>query len=112
MVSNSEVKIYYLNIATEEHNEIFRIYWLTIWQSQRELGSICCLIMNIINKKLYLGIVNSLDIVKDNLVLDIGYGNGNLSRLLYNKYGCKIFGIDISEDMKKVAIKKNKNGVL
>lgn len=75
-------------------------------------GSICCLLMNIINKQLYLGIVNSLDIDKEDIVLDIGYGNGNLSKLLYKKYDCKIIGIDISEDMKKVATKRNKNGVL
>lgn len=76
------------------------------------LGKICCYIMNIINKKLYLGIVNSLDINKDNHLLDIGYGNGNLIKLLYNRFGCEIFGIDISEDMKKVATKKNKKGVV
>ncbi|HKM33683.1 MAG TPA: methyltransferase domain-containing protein [Lachnospiraceae bacterium] len=75
-------------------------------------GSICCLVMNVINKKLYFGIVNSLDIHKDSHVLDIGYGNGNLTKLLYNRYGCRISGVDISEDMKKLATEKNIKGVL
>lgn len=76
------------------------------------IGNICCYIMNIINKKLYLGIVNSMDLNKESTVLDIGYGNGYLTKLLYDKFGCIIYGIDISEDMKKVAAKKNKKGVI
>lgn len=76
------------------------------------VGKICCLIMNIINRKLYLGIVNSLQLNKDHCVLDIGYGNGYLTKLIFNRYGSKVFGIDISEDMKKSATKRNKKGVL
>lgn len=75
------------------------------------IGNICCLIMNIINRKLYLGIVDSLELAKDHCVLDIGYGNGYLTKLIHRRFATEIFGIDISEDMKKNATKRNKKAV-
>jgi len=73
------------------------------------IGKICCICMNIINKKMYMKIVSLLSDEKD--ILDIGYGNGFLEKEMYRKTRSKIKGIDISEDMKNAACKRNKAGV-
>lgn len=73
------------------------------------VGKICCICMNIINRKMYMKIVTYLSDEKD--ILDIGYGNGLLIQEIYKKTSAKIKGIDISEDMKIVASKRNKRGV-
>ncbi len=73
------------------------------------IGMICCKIMNLLNNALYNGIIGNIHIGENSTVLDIGYGNGYLIKKLYNKYRCNIFGIDISEDMKKLAEKRNQN---
>lgn len=39
---------------------------------------------------------------------DIGYGNGYLLHLADRKFNCHLCGIDISEDMKTLAQKRNK----
>lgn len=65
--------------------------------------------MNIINRKMYMKIVSFLSDEKD--ILDVGYGNGFLIREIYKKTGAKIKGIDISEDMKIAASKRNAKGV-
>ncbi|MCH5271759.1 MAG: class I SAM-dependent methyltransferase, partial [Lachnospiraceae bacterium] len=44
-------------------------------------------------------------------VLDIGFGNGYLDALIYRKEQCTIYGIDISEDMVKLASEKNQKGI-
>jgi len=75
------------------------------------IGKICCLIMNIINKTMYNGVVDSLVLNKNMIVLDIGYGNGYMLHKLYKKSGGNIYGIDISEDMKKEASKKNHKAI-
>lgn len=75
-------------------------------------GKICCIIMNIINNALYRGISSSLDLKSENKVLDIGYGNGYLIKQLYNKNKCYIYGIDVSEDMKDIASKRNEKGIM
>lgn len=75
-------------------------------------GKIACFFMNRINKIQYNLVLNEI-INKDNMrVLDIGYGNGYLIKNIYNKCKCDINGIDISEDMKENARKRNKEGVL
>ena len=40
---------------------------------------------------------------KNQKLLDIGYGNGYLLKLADKKFGCNLYGIDISEDMKELA---------
>jgi len=75
------------------------------------IGKICCLIMNIINKTMYNGVVDSLALNNNMKVLDIGYGNGYMLNKLYKKSDGNIYGIDISEDMKKVASKKNHRAI-
>ncbi|MCQ2591012.1 MAG: class I SAM-dependent methyltransferase [Treponema sp.] len=75
------------------------------------IGFICCKCMNIINKKMYKKTVSMLNLNKNQKLLDIGYGNGYLLKLAYKKFCCKLFGIDISEDMKTLAEKRNKKAL-
>ena len=72
------------------------------------IGKICCILMNVINRAMYRKTVSLLDIEPDERVLDIGYGNGYLLKLIYKKTKVNMYGIDISEDMKKQATKRNK----
>ena len=55
---------------------------------------------------MYNGAVDSLVINENIKVLDIGYGNGYMLNKIYKKGARNIYGIDISEDMKKEASKK------
>lgn len=72
------------------------------------IGFICCKCMNIINKKMYKKTVSLLSLDKNYKLLDIGYVNGYLLKLADKSFSCKLYGIDISEDMKKLAEKRNK----
>ena len=71
------------------------------------VGMCCCKIMNIINNRLYKKTVSILKLGKNDNLLDIGYGNGFLLKLADKKFGCQLYGIDISEDMKILAQKRN-----
>lgn len=75
------------------------------------VGKICCLIMNTINKAMYKNIVNYLEANSNSNILDIGYGNGYLLEKICRKTRAVLFGIDISEDMKLLATKRNKKAV-
>ena len=72
------------------------------------IGKVCCLIMNIINKAMYKNTVSVIELSSDGNLLDIGYGNGYLLNCVYKKTKANLYGIDISEDMKKQATKRNK----
>ena len=72
------------------------------------IGRICCVIMNVINKAMYKKTVSLITTGPDDKVLDIGFGNGYLLRYLFRKTKSDLYGIDISEDMIKLAAKKNK----
>lgn len=74
-------------------------------------GKLCCMIMNMINIKIYNGVCSSLDINSSSRILEIGYGNGNMLNKLYKKSKSELYGIDISEDMKISASKRNSKGV-
>ncbi len=71
------------------------------------VGAICCVIMNVINRAMYKNAVALVDVSPDDKVLDIGFGNGYLLQLLYDKCKCDIYGIDISEDMVAAATSRN-----
>ncbi|MCQ2529313.1 MAG: class I SAM-dependent methyltransferase [Saccharofermentans sp.] len=71
------------------------------------VGKICCVIMNVINKAMYKNTVALVDISADDNLLDIGYGNGYLFKCVYKKTKANLYGIDISEDMKVQATKRN-----
>lgn len=65
--------------------------------------------MNIINQQMYKKTVSILSLNKNQKLLDIGYGNGYLLHLAGKSFGCNLYGIDISEDMKTLAFKRNKH---
>lgn len=75
------------------------------------ISKVCCLIMNVINKPMYRPVVAAVEADEDAKILDIGYGNGFLIYLLFRRYGAEIYGIDISEDMKVHAAKRNRKGI-
>ena len=72
------------------------------------VGKVCCVIMNVINKAMYKNTVSLIDIPSGSNLLDIGYGNGYLLNCVYKKTRANLYGIDISEDMKIQATKRNK----
>ena len=73
-------------------------------------GRISTYIMNRLNQKMYKTVLSE---IKDNKkVLDIGFGNGYLIKKLVPKTDATIYGIDISEDMVKLATKRNKKRAL
>lgn len=78
---------------------------------QGMIGTICCVIMNVMNQKMYRKIVSTTKIYPGEEILDIGYGNGYLLKKLHKKYNVNMYGIDISEDMKHKAIRKNKKAL-
>ena len=75
------------------------------------IGKICCVVMNVMNGMLYNGVAASVGGKRGQCILDIGYGNGHLIKKLYKKCGAKIYGIDISEDMRAEASRRNRAAV-
>lgn len=75
------------------------------------IGKICCIGMNIINRPMYRNTVAQMNLDKCDKILDIGYGNGFLLREIYKNNQVDLYGIDISEDMKKTALKRNKRAL-
>ena len=76
------------------------------------VGKVCCVIMNVINRSMYQSIVSHMQADPGTKVLDIGYGNGRLAQKLLKRFGCRVSGIDISEDMKTAASARNRQAVL
>ncbi len=72
------------------------------------IGRVCCKIMNIINKKMYGKLIEQLNLDDKGVVLEIGYGNGYLIDKIYKNFKATIYGIDISNDAKKLAENRNK----
>lgn len=70
-------------------------------------GIISTFIMNRMNQEQYRGVVSNLNCSKKDRVLDIGFGNGYLINLLAKKNEGNFYGIEISDDMLKVACKRN-----
>ena len=77
-------------------------------------GNFSTFIMNVMNQRQYKAVLQELEIEKNDAVLDIGYGNGYLISKLAKNRDAHFWGIDISEDMLKVASRRNqefiKNG--
>lgn len=71
-------------------------------------GSIISLVQNIVNEKMYKNAVALVNLEDNEKVLDIGYGNGHLLEMIYKKRAVDMYGIDISEDAKEMATKKNR----
>ena len=72
------------------------------------VGRVCCIIMNVINRAMYVKTVSLINVEPDQKVLDIGYGNGFLLKCLDRKLKPELYGIDISEDMLLAAAKRNR----
>lgn len=75
------------------------------------IGMICCLIMNLMNRKMYEKVISHILLRSEDNVLDIGYGNGYLIHKIVKGGNPNIYGIDISEDMRSIASKKNNKGI-
>ncbi len=90
----------------------FGDYWASQCGNPRGvIGIVITWVMNRANNVMYKGIVNELVFRDDLKILDIGFGNGYLEKLIFKKVKCVIKGIDISEDMVKKAIAVNKKYV-
>ena len=75
------------------------------------IGWVCCKIMNVINRQMYRSVVKEIKADDNAAILDVGYGNGYLLKLLDKKFGCNLYGIEVSSDAEKLATKRNKKGV-
>lgn len=75
------------------------------------IGRVMTWAMNRANKVMYYGIIENMKPSEDMKILDVGFGNGYLEKLIYNEAKCSIYGIDISEDMVKIASENNKKGI-
>jgi ubiquinone/menaquinone biosynthesis C-methylase UbiE len=63
--------------------------------------------MNIVNKKMYWKVSDTVLKYSGSKILDVGVGNGYLEKMLSRKSNVVVTGIDISEDMIKNATQKN-----
>jgi len=70
-------------------------------------GKITTKIMNIMNQRQYKAVLDNINLKDNDVILDIGFGNGYLiNKLLKKNKNIKIFGIDISKDMVNIVSKK------
>lgn len=70
-------------------------------------GGIISLIQNVLNRAMYNHATALVNLKQGERVLDIGYGNGYLLHKMYRKQEVELYGIDISDDARKMATKKN-----
>jgi ubiquinone/menaquinone biosynthesis C-methylase UbiE len=63
--------------------------------------------MNLVNKKLYCKVSDTVLKHSGTKILDVGVGNGYLEKMLSGKSNVVVTGIDISEDMIKNASQRN-----
>ena len=90
----------------------FGDYWASQCGNPRGVvGSIMTWAMNRVNNGMYHGMIEHMKLSEDVKILDVGFGNGYLEKLIYKKVKCSIYGIDISKDMVKSASAKNKKGI-
>lgn len=75
------------------------------------IGKIMTWGMNRANQVMYKGVVNEILLSDELRLLDIGFGNGYLEKLIFQKGKCMIQGIDISEDMVRKATAVNREYV-
>lgn len=74
-------------------------------------GDLCCLIMNLMNRAMYVRVADSLPLHKEAVVLDIGCGNGYLIRRMYQASKGTFYGLDVSEDALKTTGRRNQQGI-
>jgi len=74
------------------------------------IGKLFTKLMNIMNQKQYKAILDNINLFPNNVILDIGFGNGYLIKKLFKKnVEINIYGIEISNDMIKIVTHKLKN---
>lgn len=71
-------------------------------------GVISTYFMNLLNRKQYQIVQKIFCNQKPNYVLDIGFGNGYLLKILARRREASFFGIETSKDMLQQALKHNK----
>ncbi len=76
-----------------------------------KVGEFFTLAMNVFNFKLYNAVYNFVPKDEGVKILDVGFGNGDTLKRLDEKLDAKLYGIDISEDMKVLATKANAEAV-
>ena len=74
-------------------------------------GKTSTIAMNFLNQKRHKIIVEKNDIQATDTIFEIGFGNGYLLHKLSNNNPQKIYGIEISADMLKIATRKNKKKI-
>jgi ubiquinone/menaquinone biosynthesis C-methylase UbiE len=76
------------------------------------IGIIMTKIMNIMNQKHYSAVLDNIELEPNNIILDIGFGNGYLINKLFKKnIPITIYDIEISSDMMNKVSKKNKQNI-
>ena len=75
------------------------------------IGKIVIWAMNGANNVMYRGIISKMKPVETMRILDIGFGNGYLEKLILKQAKCQIEGVDISEDMVDAATKNHQEAV-
>lgn len=75
-------------------------------------GKMATLIMNIINQKQYNTVLKNIRLEQNDVILDIGFGNGYLIKKIFKQnISVKVYGIDISADMFQKVSSKNKQKI-
>jgi len=90
-------------------NKIIKFVGTKCGNPQGIAGRLLTRFMNILNQKQYRAVLDNINLEPDDVVLDIGFGNGYLiNKLLKKDIQIKICGIDISNDMVNNVSKKYK----
>jgi len=72
-------------------------------------GKITTKLMNLMNQKQYKAVLDNINLENNDVLLDIGFGNGYLINKLFKmNNSIKIYGIDISDDMVNIVSRKYK----
>lgn len=74
-------------------------------------GAVATKLMNIMNSEHYKAVERFVCHEDGAKILDIGFGNGHMLRILDKKLNAKLYGIDISPDMIEKAARKNNEAV-
>lgn len=74
-------------------------------------GLVSAKIMNIMNAEHYRAVEKFVCKEKGARILDVGFGNGYMLKILDKKLEAKLYGIDISSDMLERASRKNHDAV-
>ncbi len=70
-------------------------------------GRLVCYIQNKVNCRMYNRLVGMLDLKTTDKLLDVGFGNGHLLKLIYEKHPVDMFGVDVSADAIAMATSRN-----